>query len=343
MSTDNITEPPEPETSIDIFALLGAVWSKRKMIILIVTVSTLLGIGYSLILPESFLATTVILPDGDKSKMSSLGGLSDLASLAGVNVGGEGSLVKLYPTILKSETLLKNVLYKKYQTKKFQQPINLIEYWEIEAKTPELQYEIGLNALREVLQVSMETKTLVITMSISMPEPQLAADILNSVTAELNSFLLNKKTTSAGNQRKFVEDRLVEVKQDLTEAENALKEFREKNKQVLSPRLLLDQERLIRDVQINGVVYTELRKQFELVKIEEVKNIPVINAMDPARAPAKKDKPKKATIVLAVFLISFFGSIGYIIVQSQYGKLISDFVLKLKLIININAVQNKLS
>ena len=63
------------------------------------------------------------------------------------------------------------------------------------------------------------------------------------------------------------------MKQDLTKAENRLKEFREKNRQVLSPQLLLEQERLIRDVQINATIYTERRKQFELVKIEEVKNI----------------------------------------------------------------------
>ena len=111
-----------------------------------------------------------------------------------------------------------------------------------------------------------------------------------------------------------------EVKQDLTKAENRLKEFREKNRQVLSPQLLLEQERLIRDVQINATIYIELRKQYELVKIEEVKNIPVINVMDVARAPAKKDKPKRATIVLSVFFISFFSVFGYSAIQHLYGK-----------------------
>ena len=123
---------------------------------------------------------------------------------------------------------------------------------------------------------------------------------------------------------------MAEVKQDLTKAENTLKEFREKNRQVLSPQLLLEQERLIRDVQINAVVYTELRKQFELVKIEEVKNIPVINVMDPARAPARKDKPKRAVIVLTVLFLSFFGTIGYTIVQQQYGKQIAKVTTKLR-------------
>ena len=120
------------------------------------------------------------------------------------------------------------------------------------------------------------------------------------------------------------------MKQDLTKSENALKEFREKNRQVLSPQLLLEQERLIRDVQINATIYTELRKQFELVKIEEVKNIPVINVMDSARAPAKKDKPKRAIIVLSVFFLSFLGAVGYSIVKQQFGDQISFIVDKMK-------------
>ena len=120
------------------------------------------------------------------------------------------------------------------------------------------------------------------------------------------------------------------MKQDLTKSENALKEFREKNRQVLSPQLLLEQERFIRDVQINAAVYTELRKQFELVKIEEVKNIPVIIAMDPARAPATRDKPKRATIVLSVFFLSVLSIVGYLIVNHQYGHQASIYYNKFK-------------
>ena len=54
------------------------------------------------------------------------------------------------------------------------------------------------------------------------------------------------------------------MKEDLTKAENRLKEFREKNRQVLSPQLLLEQERLIRDVQINATIYIELAEALEI-------------------------------------------------------------------------------
>lgn len=326
------TESGDHISTIDGVTLVVAVWTKRKLISMVVICSTVVSIIISLLLQESFLSTAVLLPETDKSKLAGLGGLSDLASLAGVNVGGgEGSLVKLYPTIVKSEALLKTVVYKKYQTKEFEQPVNLIEYWEIEEKTPELAYEKALKLLTELLQISMDNKTLVFTLSISTPEPQLSAAIINTITEELDSFIRSKRTTSASNQRKFVEGRLTEIKLDLTSSENKLKEFREKNRQVFSPQLLLEQERLIRDLQINAAIYTELRKQFELVKIEEVKNIPVINILNPARPAAKKDKPKRTIIVITVFLLSLIGSIGYVIFQKQYGSQIEAKVRNLQI------------
>ena len=66
------------------------------------------------------------------------------------------------------------------------------------------------------------------------------------------------------------------------------------------------------------------------MKIEEVKNIPVINVMDSARAPAKKDKPKRAIIVLSVFFLSFFGSIAYLLIRNQFGGQISALITKLR-------------
>ncbi|MGB2870033.1 MAG: hypothetical protein WBD36_16410, partial [Bacteroidota bacterium] len=126
---------------------------------------------------------------------------------------------------------------------------------------------------------------------------------------------------SAGEQRKFVEGRITEVKSDLETAENRLKEFREKNRIVTgSPQLLLEQERLLRELQINATVYTELKKQYEIAKIEEIKNIPIINVMDEARPAALKDRPKRRDIVLTMLLLSFLGTCSYILIQDRYGE-----------------------
>lgn len=313
--------------AIDIMQVLLVLWDSRKLIGIVVGSITVLAIVISLILPEYFKSTAIILPDTDKSRLASLGGVSDLAALAGVSVGGEGSLIKLYPTIIKSESVPKNVLFKKYKTKEFSDSVNLLQYWEIEEKTPERSYEAGLKTLQDGLNISSDIKLSIVTISIETREPQLSADIINTTIMELDRFIRTKRNTNASEQRKWIEGRLIEVKADLSKAENILKEFREKNRVVTgSPQLLLEQERLAREVQINTTIYIELKKQYEIVKIEEIKNIPIINVLDYGRPAAKKDKPKRSIIVIVSFFLAFAGSIGYVIVRDNYGNKLTDII-----------------
>lgn len=311
--------------------ILSILWNSRKFIGIVTGVVTALAIIYSLILPESFKSTAVILPDADKSKLGSLGGISDLAAIAGISVGGEGSIVKLYPTILKSESVLRGVIYAKYQTKEFSDSVNLIQYWRIKDKNPERDYEVALQNLRAGLDVAMDLKTAVLTMSIETSEPQLSADILNTVIGTLERFIRTKRNTNASEQRKWIEARLIEVKEDLSKAENVLKNFREKNRSISgSPQLLLDQERFMREVQINATMYTELKKQYELVKIEEIRTTPIINVMDYARAAASKERPKRRNIVLVWLMLAFVGSGSYRVVEKMYGKNIQNWYGKFR-------------
>lgn len=340
---DNVDEAPvadeelermeEAETPVDWLEILSVLWNSRKLIAAVTGSVTVLSIIISLSLPESYKSTATLLPETEKSKLASLGGLSDLAALTGVSVGGEVSLVKLYPTIIKSGAVLKNVLYTKYQTKKFKDSIDLIQFWNIEGESNEHKYQAALNLLRDGLGVLLDAKTGVVSVSIETSEPQLSADIVNNVTKELDIFIRTKRTFNASEQRKFIEGRLVEVKADLEKAENRLKEFREKNRRISdSPQLLLQQERLIREVQINTTVYTELKKQYEVIKIEEVKNLPIINVLDKARAAAHRERPKRTMLVATWCVMSLLVALAFVVGQHRYGQDVIDFVSKIRTI-----------
>jgi uncharacterized protein involved in exopolysaccharide biosynthesis len=241
--------------------------------------------------------------------------------LAGVNVGGEVSLSKLYPTIVTSEAVLKNVIYQKYRTKLFSDSTDLIKTWDVDDKDPQLAYEAMLRSLRDGLEVSLDNKTSVLSISLLTREPQLSADIVNTIASELDVFVRTKRTTNASEQRKWIEGRLKEVKGDLEKSENALKDFRENNRRVSdSPQLLLEQERFIREMQINSTLYTELKKQYELTKIEEIKNIPIVNVMDAGRPAALWEKPRKRIIVSVSFLLSIFAGMSFVYLKYKYRE-----------------------
>jgi tyrosine-protein kinase Etk/Wzc len=332
-NTDEYSNQADGSKSrFDWMEILSLLWQSRKFIGIVIGAVTVLAVVISLILPESFKSTAVLLPDTDKSKLASAGGsLSSLAAIAGVNINGEVSIVRLYPTILKSESVLKTVIYSKYQTKKYSDSVNLIQYWDIKEKNPERDYEVALLNLQTRMDVALDLKTAVLTMSIETEEPQLSADILNITISVADRFIRTQRNTSASEQRKWIEARLVEVKADLSKAENVLKEFREKNRMVSgSPQLLLDQERLLREVQINSTMYVELKRQYELAKIEEIRTTPIINVLDYGRAAAKKERPKRAIIVLVSMMLAFVVSGSYRVIEQAYGRTITEWYKRLR-------------
>ena len=325
MEDNSSIEPAGEHTPFDFEELFTVLWGSRKLIGVITASVTVAAVIISFLLPQYYSSTVIILPETNPSKLAGLGGLSDLASLAGVNVGGEASLSKLYPIIVKSEAVLKNVIYQKYVVNSFADSVNLIKIWGIEEEKPQLAYESMLRALREELEVSLDNKTNVLSISLMTKEPQLSADIVNAVASQLDLFVRTKRTTNASEQRKWIEGRLKEVKGDLESSENALKDFRENNRRIAdSPQLLLEQERFIREVQINSTLYTELKRQYELTKIEEIKNIPIVNIMDTGRASATRDKPQRKLIVIFSFFLSLLAGIGFVYVKFTYSERIAS-------------------
>lgn len=323
MNTNTEAEQPN-ERKIDYLEIISLLWAKKKFIMLVTLITTVVFVGLTFLMTPTFLSSTVILPDMGKDK---LGPLGDLASLAGINIGGEVIMVKLYPDIIQSEAVLTPVIRKKYKSKFYDQPVNLIEYFEIEEETTRRTQEVVLERMRKLLKIEMSQKTGLLTYSIETKDAQVSADILNTITAELNNFLLTKKATNAGEQRKWIEQRLKEVKLDLSSAENVLKEFREKNRRVTdSPQLLLEQERLMRNVIVQSTIYSTLIQQYEMAKIEELKYVPIINVLDEAKPAAEKNSPKRRLFVTIGFLLSFFGAVGYVIVKNKFSSEVEKYL-----------------
>jgi uncharacterized protein involved in exopolysaccharide biosynthesis len=198
---------------------------------------------------------------------------------------------------------------------------------ELDEGTPAKDLNEALIRLKDLMTVNFDAKTSVVSASVEMREPRLAAEVLNTALAELDLFLREKKTTSATEQRKWIESRLVQVNAELRGAEEALKNFREKNRRVMdSPQLLLEQDRFAREVQVKGTIDLELRKQAEIAKIDEIKQITTINVLDEGREPVKKERPKRATNAVIGLLLALVGTSGFFAVRSIYGKRIGDYV-----------------
>ena len=311
--------------------IVPAIWKARRFIMFLsfgVGFVTLI-INYFL-LPKYYQAIASLLPQTEKYKLSSLSQFADVAQLAGVDIPGS-EVSRLYPALVGSESILQNIIGRKYLTAKYADSVNLIQYFGFADMSSEEGVDQALRTVRGLLSTQYDSRSGVVTVSLEMREPRLASDALNAIVAELDRFMRLKRRTNASEQRAWVEDRLKGVEQELRGSEERLKNFREKNRRVSdSPQLLLEQDRLMRDVQLQSTIFIELKKQNELARIDEIKNISLVNVLDPARPPVKKERPQRVYNTIVMFLLSILLTTSYVVVVSTRGAEMKEFMSLMK-------------
>jgi uncharacterized protein involved in exopolysaccharide biosynthesis len=82
--------------------------------------------------------------------------------------------------------------------------------------------------------------------------------------------------------------------------------------------------RLMRDYEIQNKLLEFIYPIYEQARIEENKDMPVVLVVDAAKTPQKKSSPKRMLIVIGAFLISFFFSLGYVLIKESYKTVQSD-------------------
>ena len=150
-----------------------------------------------------------------------------------------------------------------------------------------------------------EINTVITKIRLENFNPELSSKIINALVFELDAFRKNLDRKKAEESKNFIIGRLNETKDLLSASEESLKKFREVNKRIeKSPELNLQQGRLMREVRIQEEGYLTLKKELEITKIEEVKNLKVVNTLDVAVPPVFKRKPKRLRILVFGIIIS---------------------------------------
>jgi len=129
---DNNKNDRKPQFfEIDIMALLMKVWAKRKSILLATCCFFIMGIIVALCTPRKYIATRVFIPQSNSSSSRS-GGLSSLASLAGISLGDDmdGPMSPFaYPHILSNVEFQKELMMTPVNFDGIDEAVPLYDYY----------------------------------------------------------------------------------------------------------------------------------------------------------------------------------------------------------------------
>jgi len=292
------------EDEISLWDIIDVLKQNLRLILITPTITCIVTIVYVFFIAEPVFTSTA------KIMSSSGGGVSQAAGLAaqfGINLPNSQSEPQwVYPEIIKSRTLARAMLKRKFDTEEYGLQKPLLQILTYGNEEPEVGLDTlirsGVDAVIGMIEIDQSGSFY--ELMINAPEPVFARNFTVALLEELDAHQREYNSAKVSETRKFIEERVVETEKELSAAEEALKNFRERNRLINnSPALQLEQQRFLREVAVLTGVFTSLKQQLETSKIEEVRESEYVVVLDPPEAPFHKSSPKrKQSVILAGFL-----------------------------------------
>jgi uncharacterized protein involved in exopolysaccharide biosynthesis len=303
--SDHLVESSSPTAIILLFRVARKRW---RFVSLVVAAFVVLAMAWSLLSTPIYQASVTVLPSNENANYGLIGSLLDIPALA---VGSTGGNEALYAKILTSEEVLSEIIDQHWNYRGSPQAVSLYEIYGVDerrngsAPSPRARAELLKKLRDEAVTMNRDKSNGFMNVQVRVPrDPVLAAALANALVDRLDRFNIDTSTSRASRQLRFLQDRLQEVRRELSRAEDELVAFVEGNRAYReSPLLLQRYQRLSRDVEASNAVWVELRRQVELTRLEEQRDLSTLDILDRAAAPPRPITPNlRLNLLVAVCL-----------------------------------------
>lgn len=208
--------PGVDEEEFHLLDLLTVLARRRRQIGWITGVIVLVTTVAVFVLPSSYKAETVVMPPQQNSSISSalagqLGGSAALASMAGSSLGLKNP-GDLYVSLLKSRTVEDAMISRFHLLDRYQKK----------------RLSDARDALEKHASIALGAKDGMISIDVTDRDPVMAATMANAYVEEYRHLSAHLAITEAARRREFFEQQLLEANENLTRAEDALKQVEQK-------------------------------------------------------------------------------------------------------------------
>ena len=276
------------DDEIDLRELFGVLWGNKIKIIGITAVFAVVSVIYALSVPNQYKASALLAPAQQQSGglSGALGQLGGLASLAGVSIGGgESSEAQVAQEIMKSWSFIEGFIadndlaVEVYAAEGWSRESNQLKFdndvyavktntWLVENDNigrvgPPTSWQL-FEKFSEMLVVSEDKKSGLISISIEYYSPQIAKQWLDLYISSINKHMQARQVVKVSNNIEYLEAQI--EKTSITEMQE--------------------------------VFYTIIEEQIKSQMLAEASPDYAFVAVSPSMVPEEKSQPKRALICI---------------------------------------------
>jgi len=296
------------QQQLSVLGVTNTILRNRRLVLLVTLVVVMICVLRAVLAPRVYSSSASFIPAGRKAPSP----VSGIAAQFGITVPSLDNQQSpdFYVALLHSRTVQEPVLDTTYSfnTSKGAYRGTLLDYYGDPAKPLARRRVAALRILDAQIKTATSLKTGAVLLTVRSQSPTLSADIARNLLAAVDRFNRARIQSQSNSERQFTEEQLANAAAELRAAEDRLEGFQESNRVLGAPRLALNRERLVREVDMRQQLYTSLAQAYAQARMDAVRDNPSVVVLEsPEVPPDPEPRGLAKTGVLALMTGLFLG------------------------------------
>lgn len=176
---------------------------------------------------------------------------------------------------------------------------------------------IAVEALKNRINVLVDKKTEVITLSFTEQDPLIAAIMVDAIKERLQERITEYQTKKAIADCDYFEKLYLESKREYELAQEVYAVYVDRNRNVTQERFLIEKERLAADRDLKNSLYMQWTQQLQLAKAKVQENTPAFTTLKPASVPVFPSSMGRLMMVLVYTFVGAMLASLYILLKDD--------------------------
>ena len=357
----------DKENEINLTEVLRKIINIRKTIYKAVGIGLVIGLIVAISIPKQYTVKVTLSPEMGSSKSAGLSGLaaSFLGSGVSMNEGTDALNASLSADIVSSTPFLLELSTMKIPALKGG-TMTLNVYLD-EESSPWWGYIIGvpgmviggvkslftaedkdsitsvrvnqgaielskkeskkIELLKKKITASVDKKTSMTTVSVTLQNPKVAAVVADSVVRKLQEYIIDYRTSKAKEDCLYLDKLFKERQQEYYDAQKKYADYMDSHDNVILQSVRAEQERLQNDMSLAYQVYGQVANQLQVARAKVQEEKPVFAIVEPAVVPLSPSGTSKKIYVLVCMFLCAVSVIGWELIGKNLWNTLRNGVI----------------
>ena len=173
-----------------------------------------------------------------------------------------------------------------------------------------------LNKLKSYIKVEVDKKTMFLTITCTLQNPVIAANLTSLVQNQLTRYIVNYRTEKVRKEMIFLTSRQDEARKRYDQALFTFSNYKDQNRNRFLNVAKTQEKKLQYEVDLAFNLYSSLTTQLSEAQIRVQKETPIFKVLEPARVPLSRTSPKRSLITIGAMFIGIFVSLLIVFFKS---------------------------